>query len=114
MAGSWEGEGGAAVRGGGWVYNLLRLDGAGVVICHVQNGSLAVYNVGPATVLLPLNLPPVSTQPIQHSAALKLGLVDEVVPSLDQLLPAACKRALDMAEGRQARVSSLGRTDRWA
>ena len=54
-----------------------------------------------------------TSAPIKHDAALKLGLVDEVVSSLDQLLPAARKRAVDMAEGRSARVSSLSRTDRY-
>lgn len=52
-----------------------------------------------------------TSAPIKHDQALKLGLVDEVVP-LDQLLAAACKRAKDMAEGRAPRVLSLGRTDR--
>ncbi len=50
-------------------------------------------------------------QPIKHDAALKLGLVDEVVP-LAQLLTAAKARALDIAGGRKPRISSLSRTDR--
>ncbi|GAX81453.1 hypothetical protein CEUSTIGMA_g8882.t1 [Chlamydomonas eustigma] len=53
-----------------------------------------------------------TSQPIKHEAALQLGLVDALAPSLDQLLPVARKYALDMAEGRKPRVLSLNRTDR--
>eukprot|EP00195_Chlamydomonas_chlamydogama_P011374 CAMPEP_0202900968 /NCGR_PEP_ID=MMETSP1392-20130828/12462_1 /ASSEMBLY_ACC=CAM_ASM_000868 /TAXON_ID=225041 /ORGANISM="Chlamydomonas chlamydogama, Strain SAG 11-48b" /LENGTH=718 /DNA_ID=CAMNT_0049587441 /DNA_START=176 /DNA_END=2332 /DNA_ORIENTATION=+ len=52
-----------------------------------------------------------TSQPIKHDAALKLGLVDEVVPK-DQLLQAAKRRALDIATGRQPRLYSLTRTDK--
>lgn len=52
-----------------------------------------------------------TSTPIKDSEALKLGLVDAVVPA-NELLQAAKKHALDIAEGRKPRVMSLLRTDR--
>ena len=53
----------------------------------------------------------VPPQPIKAEAGLKLGLVDEIAPA-DQLLAAAKRRALAIAEGRAPRVYSLTRTDK--
>eukprot|EP00775_Hariotina_reticulata_P003942 gene3942-4196_t len=52
-----------------------------------------------------------TSTPIKDSAALKLGLVDAVVPQ-QELLAAAKQRALDIAEGRLPRMYSLYRTDK--
>jgi enoyl-CoA hydratase/3-hydroxyacyl-CoA dehydrogenase len=52
-----------------------------------------------------------TSTPIGHAAALKLGLVDEVVPK-EQLLAAAKAWALDIAAGRKPRLLSLTRSDR--
>lgn len=50
-----------------------------------------------------------TSTPIKDSAALKLGLLDAVVPQ-QELLAAAKKHALDIAEGRLPRMFSLYRT----
>jgi enoyl-CoA hydratase/carnithine racemase len=50
-----------------------------------------------------------TSTPIKDSEALKLGLLDAVVPP-EQLLAAAKQHALDIAEGRKPRVLSLLRT----
>jgi enoyl-CoA hydratase/carnithine racemase len=50
-----------------------------------------------------------TSTPIKDSEALKLGLVDAVVPAAG-LLQAAKQHALDIAEGRKPRVLSLSRT----
>jgi enoyl-CoA hydratase/3-hydroxyacyl-CoA dehydrogenase len=50
-----------------------------------------------------------TSTPIKDSEALKLGLVDAVAPAAE-LLQAAKKHALDIAEGRKPRVLSLLRT----
>lgn len=52
-----------------------------------------------------------TSTPIKDTQALKLGLVEEIVPA-DKLLAAAKARALDIAEGRKPRLMSLTRTDR--
>lgn len=46
------------------------------------------------------------------SEALKLGLLDATVPGKEQLLPAACALALDMAGGRRPRLRTLFRSDK--
>jgi enoyl-CoA hydratase/3-hydroxyacyl-CoA dehydrogenase len=50
-------------------------------------------------------------QPIKDAQAVKLGLVDKVVPPA-QLLEAARQLALDIAQGRHPRMISLHRTDK--
>ncbi len=55
----------------------------------------------------------VCAQPINDKAALKLGLVDAVVPA-DQLLAAARKLALDIAGAARPRLITLERTDKCA
>ncbi|KAI3432440.1 hypothetical protein D9Q98_003993 [Chlorella vulgaris] len=52
-----------------------------------------------------------TSTPIKDRAALKLGLVDAVVPAA-QLLEAAKQMALDIAAGKRARVQTLYRTDK--
>jgi len=52
-----------------------------------------------------------TSAPIKDGAARKLGLVDDVVPQA-QLLEAARRMALDIAEGRKPRMLSLYRTDK--
>ena len=57
--------------------------------------------------------PPAPPQPIKDSAALKLGLVDEVVPGgQEALLAAARAYALSIAESKRPRLQSLYRTDK--
>jgi enoyl-CoA hydratase/carnithine racemase len=58
------------------------------------------------TLLLQMML---TSTPIKDSEALKLGLLDAVVPA-GELLQAAKQHALDIAEGRKPRVLSLSRT----
>eukprot|EP00199_Chlamydomonas_sp_CCMP681_P001081 CAMPEP_0119102552 /NCGR_PEP_ID=MMETSP1180-20130426/1265_1 /TAXON_ID=3052 ORGANISM="Chlamydomonas cf sp, Strain CCMP681" /NCGR_SAMPLE_ID=MMETSP1180 /ASSEMBLY_ACC=CAM_ASM_000741 /LENGTH=722 /DNA_ID=CAMNT_0007086861 /DNA_START=27 /DNA_END=2195 /DNA_ORIENTATION=+ len=52
-----------------------------------------------------------TSQLINDKAALKLGLVDAVVPQA-QLMEAACKLALEIAEAKRPRNITLFRTDR--
>lgn len=52
-----------------------------------------------------------TSKPLRDKAALKAGLVDRVVPR-EQLMAAARRLALDIAEGRAPRLQTLYRSDR--
>jgi enoyl-CoA hydratase/3-hydroxyacyl-CoA dehydrogenase len=53
-----------------------------------------------------------TSKPLNADSGLKLGLVDELVDSPDQLLPAARLYALAISSGKKARVLSLRRADK--
>ena len=85
-----------------WVLQEARTFG-GLGACKLQDGSGLSQGLQPV-------------QGVERGAGgegegVKLGLVDEVAPA-DQLLAAAKRRALAIAEGRAPRVYSLTRTDK--
>jgi len=61
---------------------------------------------------LPDPAPHLLSQPLQADEALKSGLLDAVVPTAEDVLPAAKALALELAAGKKPRVQSLKRSDR--